>query len=508
MEIAQEVSRRIRFTTPGKEFEATSDLPSRNLRVKLKLHPDLRRASLQKMVENVEVSLSNVRELKGEYAVKTRPLSINGGSKSKKPKLSAKSGKKTTKLGMRSKPTSVANKFAVTETSVSLPGAGGPDDKGIITKVSEEMGTEPRVRFIDKVSFTLGVIIIILSEYLIIKRPDVFPDYYRILMSVLLLLRLVIYFRSKAQFFLIDMCYFTSISLGLQTLYSPDDDIWFRINYVLAMGPLAMAIPVYRNSLVFHSLDKMTSFFLHALPAVLVTLFRFGYVPEGAYVASRSHLDLMFLLPYLLFVYACWQVFYLLMTEVVFRQTLLNDPDLNNSLRHMTRDDKGLGMQAVAVFLRVCGILDKDEKLDPDMGKTKVVFVIVQFLFTFVSIAPTPWLFESLEYSLLYMTVIFLIGTWNGASFYIDVFSKTYVAQFMKKPSLWFMNLLFPQQKQSPKNQRKPHILPKIDASPSEPSMKLEDAITTLNLDKDLAIDLLNTIEVELQSANSASKNK
>ena len=42
------------------------------------------------------------------------------------------------------------------------------------------------------------------------------------------------------------------------------------------MGPLCCAIIVWRNSLVFHSLDKVTSFFLHALPPMSLHLTRYG----------------------------------------------------------------------------------------------------------------------------------------------------------------------------------------------------------------------------------------
>ena len=42
------------------------------------------------------------------------------------------------------------------------------------------------------------------------------------------------------------------------------------------MGPLMFAIIVWKNSLVFHSLDKLTSFFLHAFPPITIHLLRSG----------------------------------------------------------------------------------------------------------------------------------------------------------------------------------------------------------------------------------------
>ena len=47
-----------------------------------------------------------------------------------------------------------------------------------------------------------------------------------------------------------------------------------QANYILCMGPLMFAIIVWKNSLVFHSLDKLTSFFLHAFPPITIHLLR------------------------------------------------------------------------------------------------------------------------------------------------------------------------------------------------------------------------------------------
>ena len=41
-----------------------------------------------------------------------------------------------------------------------------------------------------------------------------------------------------------------------------------QANYMLAMGPLMTAIMVWKNSLVFHSLDKLTSMYNDACPNV------------------------------------------------------------------------------------------------------------------------------------------------------------------------------------------------------------------------------------------------
>merc|ERR1719295_686270 len=99
-------------------------------------------------------------------------------------------------------------------------------------------------------------------------------------MAVLLTWRYISYKADKFQYFMLDFCYYVNMSVCLQYFLAPSNCVWFKINYIFAMGPLCCAIIVWRNSLVFHSLDKVTSFFLHALPPMTMHLTRWNFIPE------------------------------------------------------------------------------------------------------------------------------------------------------------------------------------------------------------------------------------
>ena len=58
------------------------------------------------------------------------------------------------------------------------------------------------------------------------------------------------------------------------------DPTLFQVVFVLCNGPLATAIIMWHNSLVFHDWDKMTSVCIHLLPA-LVTFARRWLAPFG-----------------------------------------------------------------------------------------------------------------------------------------------------------------------------------------------------------------------------------
>jgi hypothetical protein len=63
-----------------------------------------------------------------------------------------------------------------------------------------------------------------------------------------------------------------------------------------------------------------------------------------------------------------------------------------------------------------------------------------------VLMTQTPWLYGSYEASCLYLVFIFSWGTWNGASYYIEVFSEQYKLQFLKvilDPFLLYSTLFY-----------------------------------------------------------------
>merc|ERR1719410_1221188 len=78
------------------------------------------------------------------------------------------------------------------------------------------------------------------------------------------------------------------------------------------------------------------------------------------------------------------------------------------------------------------GVAEPGEDLDADSLKTKLVFALCQMLYTLITIIPTPFLYSSYRLSCAYLVVIFGWGTWNGASYYIEVFAERYRLQFIK----------------------------------------------------------------------------
>jgi len=303
---------------------------------------------------------------------------------------------------------------------------GDPDKR-----IRDHMREVPQVKMIDKISFTFGVLCICGSEWLALRRADWFPLYYYVIMAILLLWRFVTYSKDKYQLFMLDFCYFVNFSVALQTAFFPANLNWFKANYILCMGPLMFAIIVWKNSLVFHSLDKLTSFFLHAFPPLTVHLFRWGLIPNPA-IKMEDVITPFEMITLPLGLYICWQLGYWTITEGLLRTQLQNDPNLITSLRYLANDKKNGFRNLCVSLLCSLGLGRPGEDLDPDALKSKLIFATSQLIYTMITILPAPFLYFSYRLSCIYMVLLYSFGTWNGASYYIEVFAERYRLQFVR----------------------------------------------------------------------------
>lgn len=95
---------------------------------------------------------------------------------------------------------------------------------------------------------------------------------------------------KKYHYFLFDFCYYANLLILAYVNFFPKSETLFAICFafctgipvvratlglfepqanVFLIGPLAWSILAWRNSLVFHSLDKTTSLFIHLTPNLL-----------------------------------------------------------------------------------------------------------------------------------------------------------------------------------------------------------------------------------------------
>jgi len=170
-------------------------------------------------------------------------------------------------------------------------------------------------RLIDKISFVVGILFLLVNEYFLFVKTHYMWLWYLGVITPLLLLRYYTYRKSKYHYFLLDFCYFVNFLLIFYLLYYPNAALLFKIVYTLSTGPLLFAIIAWRNSFVFHSLDKMTSVLIHIFPPLVTYCLRWYPVPAGTDIqicelkSDSNDCSLTFYETFLsLFVYIFWQV--------------------------------------------------------------------------------------------------------------------------------------------------------------------------------------------------------
>eukprot|EP01041_Mallomonas_annulata_P010786 gene10786-22515_t len=185
---------------------------------------------------------------------------------------------------------------------------------------------EPQyVKFFDKVAFTLGVLNIVICQFFLLNRPEYFWLWYSTAIPILMLAR------------------------------SP---LFFKLCFTFANGPVTWAIVVWRSSLVFHENDKMTSVYIHILPGMLFYTLRW-HVGQNSHESYKIHDFFIALLGYLI-----WQLFYFIKTEIIDKEKLDKNPNLQTSLRHLSTDVKNYSANKTLKLCRKLGIMKENEKFD------------------------------------------------------------------------------------------------------------------------------------------------
>ena len=112
----------------------------------------------------------------------------------------------------------------------------------------------------EKVSFIAGVMNIFLSGYLIGAHPELFYYWFTAQFCYFMPIRYYTYRRRGYHYFLADLCYFVNMLLLACIWIAPRSKRLFISTYCLAYGNNVVAIAMWRNSMVFHSLDKITRY--------------------------------------------------------------------------------------------------------------------------------------------------------------------------------------------------------------------------------------------------------
>ena len=72
-------------------------------------------------------------------------------------------------------------------------------------------------------------------------------------------------------------------------------------------------------------------------------------------------------------------------------------------------------------LMRSIGVMGKTEEMDSESLKSKLIFFLVQGVYSVLVCLPTKWLYSSYPLSVLYIASIYLWCIWRGGTYYIEV---------------------------------------------------------------------------------------
>jgi len=293
-------------------------------------------------------------------------------------------------------------------------------------KIEAEFKKPPFLRMIDKLSFVIGVLIMIVTEYMFLEEPEQFHHFYAALITIVIVARYVQYHALKYHYFLLDFCYYNQIIL-LYYCYVRPHVALFQICFLYS-GVLSFAVIMWHNSLVFHDWDKMTSLIVHLLPSMVcyTIRWRLNIWQMDTEMSWWSLVGALLL-------YALWQAVYLIKTEVIDRKKLNEDDEMMTSLRWMTR------RRPHPIYRKI-----RSMGFNPN---PVALIVVLQFLITLAVCVPMMFCYQYRWAHLLFLFVVLMACLRNGAAYYFEVFTEQYVTRLKKaserapKPSTYSTSL-------------------------------------------------------------------
>lgn len=227
-----------------------------------------------------------------------------------------------------------------------------------------------------------------------------------------------------------DLCYAAQLLIFLNVWIYPQSITLSKVTFAFSLGPLLWSILAFRNSLVYHSLDKVTSLFLHFFPACVAWAHRFhppkilqssflrDSTDEGVArklqweTASSWELCVLPMGPYLI-----WAILYFMKIFVISPKKIKSRQ--YETLYNYVTSRKGLFSVVVLRFPR---------KLQP------LAYQIMHMALTFAVMGLNTIWWSNRTAALTFIVAAFVIAAWHGASFYFDHFAHRYIASLGIEP--------------------------------------------------------------------------
>ncbi|KAG6154031.1 hypothetical protein E4U51_006201 [Claviceps purpurea] len=293
-----------------------------------------------------------------------------------------------------------------------------------VEKLGRHWNDTKAISLREKVAFICGVMNIFISGYLIGGHPKYFHIWYTVQLLYFMPIRFFTYHRSGYHYFLADLCYFVNMLVFLSIWCFPNSRRLLTATYCLAFGNNAVAIIMWRNSLVFHSLDKVTSLFIHIMPCATLHCLVHLLSPEdqkARYPAiwaikhadpgsSAAYANVVSMLAWSTIPYAFWQLSYYFFITVRRREKIAAGRPTSFTWLRRSYSKTWIGRIVLSLPARL----------------QEPTFMLIQYSYAVLTMIPCPLWFNSRFASSSFLFIVFAWSIYNGSTYYIDVFGKRF----------------------------------------------------------------------------------
>lgn len=293
-----------------------------------------------------------------------------------------------------------------------------------VDKLGRQWNHTKAISLREKISFICGVMNIFISGYLIGGFPQYFHIWYTAQLVYFMPIRFFTYRRRGYHYFLADLCYFVNVLLSLSIWAFPGSKRLFTAAYCLAFGNNAVAIIMWRNSLVFHSFDKVTSLFIHIMPCATLHCIVHLFPPEqqkarfpaiwtiknSAPGSPTAYANVFSMLAWSTIPYAIWQLGYYFFITVRRREKIAAGRPTSFTWLRRSYSRTWIGR----IVLSLPSSLQEP------------AFMMIQYGYAVLTMLPCPLWFMSRYASSAFLLIVFAWSIYNGSTYYIDVFGKRF----------------------------------------------------------------------------------
>ena len=272
-------------------------------------------------------------------------------------------------------------------------------------------------------TFIVGVMQVIFQAYFLGRYPHRFYYLYHSVVLSMLVFGKWVYYKSMGwHYYMTDFCYAANALLLIFLNVYPKSDILFKMCYFFSNGALAVAVGAFRNQMVFHKMDNLSSLALHMFPQLCLWNLRWHTIPyeqtlpeaERMFLDIDTSFDVYKFFVYPLCFYFCWVSVYFTINFVVAARRI-RERNYDNMFHYYANQKWSR---------------DFMYRLGPSFAP--IIFISAHFIFFFLCHCCSMLVLYSYPFATFCIVLWLTWSIWNGSCFYMDYFSKKYEASLQR----------------------------------------------------------------------------